>query len=56
MPELQLAVGEDALATASLGFGLRGVKCLMDDFAIASEVGKGTTVTVKKWKVASGRP
>ena len=33
----------------SLGLGLPGAKRLMDDFAIASDVGKGTTVTMKKW-------
>ena len=33
-----------------LGVGLPGVKRLMDDFEIASKVGEGTVVTVKKWK------
>lgn len=32
-----------------LGLGLPGVRRLMDDFEIASELGKGTTVTVTKW-------
>jgi serine/threonine-protein kinase RsbT len=32
-----------------LGIGLPGTKRLMDDFEIASVVGKGTAVTVKKW-------
>ena len=32
-----------------LGVGLPGAKWLMDEFEIASEVGKGTTVTMKKW-------
>jgi serine/threonine-protein kinase RsbT len=32
-----------------LGMGLLGVKRLMDEFAIASEIGKGTIVTAKKW-------
>jgi serine/threonine-protein kinase RsbT len=35
--------------TNSLGLGLPGVRRLMDDFEIQSEVGKGTTVTTKKW-------
>jgi serine/threonine-protein kinase RsbT len=33
----------------SLGLGLPGARRLMDDFDIVSEVGKGTTITMKKW-------
>ncbi len=33
-----------------LGLGLGGSKRLVDDFEIASEVGKGTRVTITKWK------
>jgi len=32
-----------------LGVGLPGAKWLMDEFDIDSKVGKGTTVTMKKW-------
>lgn len=32
-----------------LGVGLPGAKWLMDEFDIVSKVGKGTTVTMKKW-------
>jgi serine/threonine-protein kinase RsbT len=32
-----------------LGVGLPGAKWLMDDFEIDTRVGKGTTVTMKKW-------
>lgn len=32
------------------GFGLPGVKRLMDELDIASELGKGTTVTARKWQ------
>jgi serine/threonine-protein kinase RsbT len=32
-----------------LGIGLPGAKWLMDEFEIESRVGKGTTVTMKKW-------
>ena len=35
--------------SGSLGLGLPGVRRLMDDFQIVSEVGKGTIVTAKKW-------
>jgi serine/threonine-protein kinase RsbT len=32
-----------------LGIGLPGIRRLMDEFAIASEVGRGTTITMTKW-------
>jgi serine/threonine-protein kinase RsbT len=32
-----------------LGVGLPGAKWLMDEFYIDSRIGKGTTVTMKKW-------
>ena len=32
-----------------LGVGLPGAKWLMDEFEIDTHVGKGTTVTMKKW-------
>ena len=34
----------------SLGLGLPGTKRLVSDFDIKSEVGKGTIVTIIKWK------
>lgn len=33
-----------------LGVGLPGAKWLMDEFDIASEVGRGTTITMRKWR------
>jgi serine/threonine-protein kinase RsbT len=33
-----------------LGLGLPGARRLMDEFAIVSEVGRGTTVTMTKWR------
>lgn len=35
---------------AGLGLGLPGVRRLMDEFEIFSDVGRGTTVQVKKWR------
>src|SRR5262245_7531694 len=32
-----------------LGVGLPGAKWLMDEFEIDTQVGRGTTVTMKKW-------
>ncbi len=43
-------VMQDGYSTGNgLGIGLPGVRRLMDEFEIASEVGKGTTVKMKKW-------
>ncbi len=36
--------------SGSLGLGLPGVRRLMDEFEIVSRIGKGTTVTARKWK------
>jgi RNA polymerase sigma factor (sigma-70 family) len=33
-----------------LGLGLPGARRLMDEFAIVSEIGRGTTVTMTKWR------
>lgn len=37
-------------STNGLGCGLPGAKCLMDEFNIESEPGKGTRVVIIKWK------
>jgi serine/threonine-protein kinase RsbT len=42
---------KDGFSTGkSLGLGLPGTRRLVSEFDIKSEVGKGTTVTVIKWK------
>lgn len=42
---------QDGYSTSgSLGLGLPGTKRLMDEFEIESKIGRGTVVTVKKWK------
>ncbi len=42
---------EDGYSTSrSLGLGLPGSKRLMDEFEIASQLGKGTVVTMTKWE------
>jgi len=41
---------QDGFSTyAGLGLGLPGARRLMDEFAVESEVGRGTTVTMTKW-------
>jgi serine/threonine-protein kinase RsbT len=46
----ELALRDGYSTKNSLGLGLPGARRLMDDFALDSEVGRGTTVTMKKWK------
>jgi serine/threonine-protein kinase RsbT len=38
-------------SSGGLGLGLPGVRRLMDEFDISSEVGRGTTVTARKWRL-----
>ena len=47
---------QDGYSTSrSLGLGLPGVRRLMDEFEIQSEIGLGTVVTIKKWTMAHNR-
>lgn len=42
---------QDGFSTSGgLGVGLPGSRRLMDEFEVASQPGRGTTVTMKKWK------
>ena len=49
--DIRQAMRDGFSTSGSLGLGLPGVRRLMDDFEIASEPGRGTMVTVKKWKL-----
>lgn len=50
IPDVKLAMKDGFSTGKSLGLGLPGTKRLVSEFDIQSEVGKGTTVTVTKWK------
>ena len=50
IPDIELAMKDGYSTSKGLGMGLPGCKRIMDEFAIVSKTGKGTTVTVKKWK------
>jgi serine/threonine-protein kinase RsbT len=45
------AMREGFSTSGRLGLGLIGVKRIMDEFEVVSEVGAGTRVTIKKWRV-----
>jgi serine/threonine-protein kinase RsbT len=47
---ISLAMQDGFSTSGGLGLGLPGVKRLMDEFHLVSDVNKGTRVTIKKWK------
>ena len=49
IPDIELAMQDGYSTSSSLGMGLPGARRLMDEFEIRSEVGVGTTVTIRKW-------
>ena len=50
IPDISQAMQYGYSTRRGLGVGLPGAKLLMDDFDIVSEVGIGTTITMKKWR------
>ena len=48
--DVELALQDGYSTSGGLGLGLPGARRLVDEFDITSEVGKGTTVTMKKWR------
>ena len=50
IPDISKALQDGWSTGKSLGLGLPGAKRLVSIFDIKSEVGKGTTVTITKWR------
>ena len=50
IPDIALALKEGYTTGGGLGLGLSGARKLMSDFAIESAVGRGTRVTVTRWR------
>ena len=48
--DVRLAVNQGYSTSGGLGLGLPGVRRIMDEFEIDSEVGRGTMVKVIKWQ------
>ncbi len=48
--DVELALTEGHTTYGGLGLGLPGARRIMDEFEITSEVGRGTTVTMTKWR------
>jgi serine/threonine-protein kinase RsbT len=51
IPDVEAAMEEGYGTKGGLGLGLPGTRRIMDEFEIESEVGRGTTVTMRKWRV-----
>lgn len=47
--DVELALRDGYSTTKSLGLGLPGSRRMMDDLTIESVLGRGTTVTMKRW-------
>jgi len=50
IPDIAQALRDGFSTSGSLGLGLPGVRRLVDEFEITSQLGRGTTVVVKKWR------
>ncbi|MDD5093388.1 MAG: anti-sigma regulatory factor [Dehalococcoidia bacterium] len=48
--DIDWAMTDGYTSGGGLGIGLPGTKRLMDEFEIESKVGRGTTITIRKWK------
>ena len=48
--DIDLAMKDGYSTSRGLGLGLPGCRRIMDQFDIVSVPGKGTTVTIRKWK------
>lgn len=49
IPDVAAAMKDGYSTAGGLGLGLSSARRLMDEFSLVSTVGKGTTVTMKKW-------
>jgi serine/threonine-protein kinase RsbT len=50
IPDVDLALIDGHSTYGGLGLGLPGCRRLMDEFVLESEQGRGTTVTMRKWR------
>ena len=52
--DVEAAMQEGFSTAGGLGMGLPGARRLMDEFQVSSEEGKGTRITMKKWRSVGG--
>jgi serine/threonine-protein kinase RsbT len=48
--DIEQAMGEGFTSGQGMGMGLPGTKRLMDEMKIDSALGRGTTITIRKWR------
>ena len=49
IPDLRKVMTDGFSTSGGLGAGMPGVRRLMDEFKVDSEIGVGTTITAMKW-------
>lgn len=50
IPDIEQALVDGFSSSGSLGLGLPGIRRLMSDLEIISQIGKGTTLIMRRWK------
>ena len=50
IPDIEQALTDGFTSGSGMGLGLGGSKRLVNEFSIESEVGKGTRITVARWR------
>ena len=50
IPDIEQAMQDGYTTSKGMGLGLSGAKRLVNDFNITSQVGKGTIITITRWK------
>jgi len=50
IPDINLAMRDGMSTSSGLGLGLPGTRRLMDEMEIDSGAGRGTVVTIRKWR------
>jgi serine/threonine-protein kinase RsbT len=50
IPDIDMALKDGFTTGSGMGLGLGGSKRLVNEFSIESEIGKGTRITVVRWK------
>ncbi|HEX2234615.1 MAG TPA: anti-sigma regulatory factor [Thermoleophilaceae bacterium] len=54
--DVEQALRDGYSTSGGMGLGMPGAMRLMDDFDVASELGRGTTVTMTRWRRKPGAP
>lgn len=53
--DIEFAMREGVSSSTGLGMGLPGTRRLMDEMKIESGAGRGTVITIRKWRRQRGR-